>query len=264
MRGFKLLASSLWLAAWPLMAQEIPAGTIIPAMTRTTLDASKARVGQKIEARVMQDVPLTSQTRIRAGAKLVGHVVAVTRAGAASPSRIVISFDRLLMDKTDVPITTSLRSLASMMEVFDAQLPTNAIDDYGTSESDWVTVQIGGDVVYRGGRIVMSDGQVVGKATIAGEVTAKLLASRDGGCRGAIADNDREQAVWLFSSSACGAYGFDDLKIIHAGRRDPVGQIILQSDKNVRLLGGAGLLLRVMASGASSADSSYATARFWH
>ena len=85
-------------------------------------------------------------------------------------------------------------------------------------------------------------------------MTAKLLASRDGGCRGAIADNDREQAVWLFSSSACGAYGFDDLKIIHAGRRDPVGQIILQSDKNVRLLGGAGLLLRVMASGASSAD----------
>ena len=169
MRGFKLLASSLWLAAWPLMAQEIPAGTIIPAMTRTTLDASKARVGQKIEARVMQDVPLTSQTRIRAGARLVGHVVAVTRAGAASPSRIVISFDRLLMDKTDVPITTSLRSLASMIEVFDAQLPTNAIDDYGTSESDWVTVQIGGDVVYRGGRIVMSDGQVVGKATIAGE-----------------------------------------------------------------------------------------------
>jgi hypothetical protein len=60
-----------------------------------------------------------------------------------------------------------------------------------------------------------------------------------------VADNDREQALWLFSPSACGAYGFENLKIAHAGRPNPVGQIILESDKNVRLLAGSGLLLRV-------------------
>ena len=75
MRGFKVLASSLLLMASGLLAQEIPVGTVIPVMLQTTLDAKKAKVGQKIEARVMQDVPLSSQTRIRAGAKLVGHVV---------------------------------------------------------------------------------------------------------------------------------------------------------------------------------------------
>ncbi|MGA3316048.1 MAG: hypothetical protein ABSC64_06365 [Candidatus Korobacteraceae bacterium] len=253
MRGPKVLAAGLLLVASALMAQEIPAGTVIPVMLRTTLDARKARVGQKIEAQVMQDIPLSSQTRIRAGAKLVGHVVEVTRPSAASGlpgsrgSRIAVSFDRLMIGGTAIPVTMSLRSLASMMEVFEAQLPTNAIDDYGTTPADWVTVQIGGDVVYRGNGTVMTDGQVVGKSTIGGEVTAKLIASRDGACHGAAAANDREQALWLFSPSACGAYGFAELKIVHAGRHDPVGQIILASDKNVHVPGGSGLLLRVTA-----------------
>lgn len=254
MRAPKLLMAGLLLAAPALRAQEIPAGTVIPVMLQSTLDARKSKPGQKIEARVMQDVPLPAQTRIRAGSKLIGHVVEVTRSIPASGSRIVISFDRLRMGRADVPITTSLRSLASMMDVFEAQLPTNAIDDYGTTPSDWVTVQVGGDVVYRGAGIVMSpDNQVVGKSTGGGDVTAKLIASRERGCGGALADDDREQALWLFSPSACGAYGFQDLKIAHAGRQEPVGQIILESPQNVRLLGGSGLLLRVTtAAGRSS------------
>ena len=252
MRGFKVFVSSLFLLASALMAQEIPAGTIIPVMLRTTLDARKARVGQKIEARIMQDVPLASRTRIRAGTKLLGHVVEVKRPSAASGSRIVMSFDQLMIRGSAIPVTTSLRSLASMMEVFEAQLPTNAIDDYGTTPADWVTVQIGGDVVYRGAGTVMFDSQVVGKSTIGGDVTAKLIASRDGACHGAIPGDDREQALWLFSPSACGAYGFEDLKIAHAGRQDPMGQIILESDKNVHLRGGSGLLLRATTSGHAS------------
>ncbi len=246
MRGFKLFVSSLLLLASTLIAQEIPAGTIIPVMLQTTLDARKVKVGQKIKTRVMQDIPLSSQTRIRAGSKLIGHVVEVTRPTGAFGSRLVISFDRLTTGGAEVPVTTSLRSLASMMDVFEAQVPTTAFADRGTSESDWVTVQIGGDAVYRGAEMVMSpDGQVVGKSTVAGDVTAKPLASRDGGCRGVVAGNDRPQALWLFSPSACGAYGFENLKIAHAGRQNPVGQIILESDKNVHLGGGSGLLLRV-------------------
>src|ERR1022692_1594600 len=195
----------------------------------------------------MQDVPLPSQTRIRAGAKLVGQVVEVTRPSATSGSRIVMSFDHLIIRGAEIPVTTNLRSLASMMEVFEAQLPTNAIDDYGTTPADWVTVQIGGNVVYRGNGTVMTDGQVVGKSTLGGDVTAKLIASGDGTCRGTAAGNDREQALWLFSPSACGAYGFAELKIVHAGRHDPVGQIILASDKNVHVPAGSGLLLRMTA-----------------
>jgi hypothetical protein len=157
MLGLKVLLPTLLLVP-ALLAQEIPAGTIMPVMLRTTLNAKKANVGQKLEARVTQDVPLSSETRIRAGAKLVGHVVEVMRPATNSGSRIVLTFDRLMVNGASVPVTTSLRSLASMMEVFDAQLPTTAIDDRGTSQSDWITMQIGGDVVYRGAGIVMSHG----------------------------------------------------------------------------------------------------------
>jgi hypothetical protein len=142
MGGFKLFVSLLLLAS-TLIAQEIPAGTVIPVMLQTTLDARSAKAGQKIKARVMQDVSLSSQTQIRAGSKLIGRVVDVTRPTATLGSRIVISFDRLTMNGAEVPVTTSLRSLASMMDVFEAQVPTNAFADRGTSESDWVTVPIG-------------------------------------------------------------------------------------------------------------------------
>ena len=173
MLRLRVLARALLLLTPALLAQEIPAGTVMPVMLQSTLNAKKARIGQTIQARVMQDVPLSSETRIRAGTKLVGHIVEVTRPSTTSGSRIVLTFDRLMIQGASVPVTTSLRSLASMMDVFDAQLPTTAIDDRGTSQSDWVTTQIGGDAVYRGAGIVMSHGEVVGKSTDSGEVTAK-------------------------------------------------------------------------------------------
>jgi len=64
-------------------------------------------------------------------------------------------------------------------------------------------------------------------------------------CSGAI-NSDQKNALWVFSTEACGAYGFgDDLIIAHAGRTDPVGEVVLQGRKNVMVRSGSGLLLRV-------------------
>ena len=152
MRGLKVLVASLLLVASALMAQEIPAGTVIPVMLQTTLDARKARVGQKIDS-----PSHARRSTVFADANSSRRQVGWTRRGSDAAERELqdsahrsISFDRLLIGGAEIPVTTSLRSLASMMEVFEAQLPTNAIDDYGTTPADWVTVQIGGDVVYRG------------------------------------------------------------------------------------------------------------------
>jgi hypothetical protein len=51
--------------------------------------------------------------------------------------------------------------------------------------------------------------------------------------RGPIDGNARPQALWLFSVDACGAYGFNDLKVLHAARTEPVGQITLTSDERL-------------------------------
>ena len=59
---------------------------------------------------------------------------------------------------------------------------------------------------------------------------------------------EREQAVWVFSSAACGAYGLGDLKIASSGASPPQGEIELTSGKNVAIRGGSGWLLLTVAS----------------
>ncbi len=251
MKSMQILCACFVFSAAATSGQQIPAGTTLPVMLRSTLDAKKDAPGRKISARVMQEIRLPDGTSIPVGSHIVGHVLEVN---TTSPSRLVVKFDRLNSRRQSIPLTTSLRAVASMSDVFEAQLPTNNFDEFGTTPADWTTIQVGGDAVYRGsGQVVSRDDRVVGSATVGGDVTAKLAAVPERGCRGAIDGNDREQALWIFSPSACGVYGFHDLRVAHAGRSDPLGEIALESPTNVLVRGGSGLLLRVDSSGASLA-----------
>ena len=236
---------TLILFATQLSAQNsIPAGTILPVQLNSSLNSRKLSTGQVITARVMQDVPLSSGSKIRAGAKVIGHVTAVKRANGAQVS---LRFDTLVAGHHKVLITTDLRALASMMAVEEAQIPAFG-PDRGTSENAWTTEQIGGEVVYRGGGPVANGLQFVGKPAPNGVLVQ--VSSRPGSeCRGDSGDNnDRLQALWVFSSDACGTYGFANLVIAHAGRTNPAGEIILAADHGyVNVRGGSGMLLRVIS-----------------
>lgn len=239
---WKLLLVGYLVSAASLIAQELPTGTALPVMLNSAIDAGKATPGAAIKARLMQDVNLPSGVRIRAGATVLGNIVEVDPPGKSSGSRVAFKLDRLAFDKRTVRFSSHLRALASMNEVFEAQLPTNAIDDYGTSIADWNTVQVGGnEAVYRGDGTVVSANQVVGSATIGGAVQAKLQPVRAGGCHA----STEPQALWVFSTTACGIYGYYDVTIAHRGRTNPVGEIDLVSGGRVQIQRGAGLLLIV-------------------
>ncbi len=241
--------SSLWRVVFLALAisitataQEIPPGTVLPVMLSSTLDARHDKSGQAITGRIMQDVPLPDGITIPRGARILGHIVAARPASPGAPSQLTIKFDRVEFRRHRVPITAHLRALASMNEVYEARMPTNAWDDYGTSPSDWNTVQIGGAGVYRGNGEVVEGDQVVGRATDYGAVMARLTAAPDKGCA---VGSDREQALWKFSPWACGTYGFSDLKIVRSEKGSAAGEIVLQSIHNVHVNGGSGWLLRV-------------------
>ena len=85
-----------------------------------------------------------------------------------------------------------------MQDVFFAQLPTNNFNEYGTSISDWTTVQVGGAAVYRGDGTVREALDIVGRTTDYGAVTAKLIPAPKRGCPAGSAATEREQALWVF------------------------------------------------------------------
>jgi len=210
------------MVAMPLLAQTaIPAGTILPIQLNSSINAKKLKTGTVVTARVMQSIPLSRNRKIPAGAKVIGRVTALDRSNGS----VTLRFDTLLCGKRRIPITTNLRAIASMMEVEQAQIPETG-PDRGTSEYEWITQRIGGEST---------------------NLMLLRVAEKPGArCRGEVADNNRPQAFWVFSSDACGAYGFRNLTIAHAGRTEPVGTITLASSRgDINIRGGSGLLLRV-------------------
>ena len=235
----------LWFCATAVFGQNtIPAGTILPLRLNSALNSKKSKAGQAISATLMQDVPLASRSAIHAGTKVIGHILDVTPPTAASGAKISFGFDTIEISKRKVPLTANLRALASMMEVQGAQLPQSG-PDRGTSENSWTTIQIGDDVVYRGGGPVAHGLEVVGTPAANG-VLCRVRANPAAKCRGETDGNDRPQALWVFSADACGAYGFPDLTIIHAGRSSPIGQVTIGSSRgDFKVRSGSGMLLRV-------------------
>ena len=228
-------------------SQEIPAGTILPIMSSATLDSTRSKPGDQFKGKLMQDVTLPSGKKIRSGAKIQGRVLQSSGPSATAGARLVVRFDRLIADGKQFPINVSLRALASMLDVFDAQLPVGTFDEYGTSISDWTTVQVGGAAVYLGDGTVREALDIVGRAPSYGVVTAKLIPAPKLGCPANSVDSEREQSLWIFSPWACGAYGFEDLKIAHHGATPPVGSIELTAPTTVHVRGGSGWLLRVVS-----------------
>jgi hypothetical protein len=246
MRKTILAAGILLLTTAASVAQQIPPGTLFPVQLDHTIRAATAKAGEPVTAKLMQDVSLAPGERLPYGTRIQGRVSEARAASAGAPARLVLVFDTVRVNGRNLAVHTSLRALASPSDVFQAELPTNMVDDYGSTIHDWNTTQVGGQGVYRGDGIVMSGPDVVGKASSVGEVYAKPIASPRSPCARDTA-TDREQSFWIFSTDACGLYGYESfVKLLHAGRTDPAGTIVLEGPGKLEIRGGSGLLLTVL------------------
>lgn len=235
----RIFAAVLCLPAVILAQSTVPSGTLVPVSLDHRLNSNKVHAGQPITATVMQDIPGTS---IHRNARVLGHILNVDRSGGGL--KLELRFDEVRSHSQSIRLKTSLRALASFLEVQEAERPEE-MGSRGLTPETWDTQQIGGDQVYRGGGPVTERGEVVGRPAAWGVLTEPhTLASLP--CRGVIDDNSRPQAFWLFSINACGVYGFPSVRIEHAGRTNPQGTIVLSSSSGkLDLRSGSALLLRV-------------------
>ena len=228
-----LAAQSISRAVKPLAP-----GTILPVSLDTAVHWNHAYPGQRIRATVMQSIPGTA---IHRGARLEGEVIAVTQ---APQHRLVLRFTTLRLRHAQLPVAVSLRAMASLLEVEEAEVPED-MAMRGTVPENATTRQIGGQQVYRGGGPV-AEGMVAVGQPVAYGILAVPMAHPGEPCRASVGDSSSPQAFWVFSSDACGLYGYDHLRLEHAGRSRPAGEIVFTaSHPNATLQSGSGLLLRV-------------------
>jgi len=233
MRYMTFLGVALLAAASFLTAQDIPTGTVVPIMLTTTVDSAKAHPGDPILAKVMERVPLPDGGDIPQGARVIAHVDQVMAAHGKDPSWIAVEFDRIMIHNREIQVKANVRAVASMMAIYDAQVPFFEPDT--TPPSAVMFAPVGGDPAFRPDNPEKSYKKMV---TFDGELPP--------GCGGRLDRESSTGALWVFSPYACGVYGYGKgLAIVKDGSEEPVGNIIVGSQKNFQLHAGSGWLLRV-------------------
>jgi len=227
------------------ISSSIPAGTVLPAALNGTLSLKDAQRGQPIEARITQEVPLPSGS-IASKSTLKGSIMSIEKDTEGSGVRLTLKFNQLEYRKETASILTYLRAIASLRAVRSAQVPLTGADA-GTPEGWGNTVQIGGDIRYGDGGPVRNRAKLkIGKG-VRGGVLVPLSANPALGCDGPVNGDNHPQALWIFSSDACGVYDLKGVKITHTGKSPPEGSLTLHFDKDdMKLESGTGLLLRIV------------------
>src|SRR5262249_8922333 len=165
----KGMVAFLFLSAFAtgLSAQTtVPPGTVLPVRLNSSVSSTASKSEQSISARIMQDVRLSGGLQIHKGAEVVGHLVKLVPASGNSPAEIILTFTELKLPDRTVPLHTSLRAVASNLEVTDAQTP-KFLDD-ATASTYATTTLVGGEVAYRGGGHVMNGDTLVGEPVYGG------------------------------------------------------------------------------------------------
>jgi type IV secretory pathway VirB10-like protein len=141
----------------------VPAGSVIGLQLETALSSDRARLEDRVEARVSRDVMAAGRVAIPVGARVMGSVIEVDKGGKIkSPSRIGIRFHTVV--------------LADGSEV---ALRTNPIYRDGESPAGNSAKKIGGAAIagaILGGIMGGGKGAAVGGATGAAGGTAAVMA----------------------------------------------------------------------------------------
>jgi hypothetical protein len=229
-------------ATVPVQSHALPHSTAIPVRFEHSVDTTKAKIGDEVTAKTMQVITLPGGSSIPKGALLIGHVVALdafhfdqTPYAHQKPSILSIHFDKLRVGDAAIPVTLSVRAIASTLDSGDATY------SHSTDDTDHVGMMtlIGGTTFSPLDKTIQSkDGDAIGYNRRKG-VFARLIAS------GACGATDTEQSIAIFSPDACGMYGFGGDYLADSGRNGSGTFTLALRGRSVKLYAGSTALLQV-------------------
>lgn len=140
----------------------LPASSVVGLQLETSLSSERARVEDRVDARVSRDVMAAGRVAIPVGARVIGSVIEVDKGGKVkTPAHIGIRFHTLVLaDGSEVPLRTEAIYR-------DAESPA------GTSARKIGGAAVAGAIL--GGIMGGGKGAAVGAATGAGGGTASVM-----------------------------------------------------------------------------------------
>jgi hypothetical protein len=186
---------------------QLPPQTTLPIVFTNTVSAERAHAGDPVLAKTLQAIELPNGMTLRAGTRVVGHVVDSsafvydkTPYARQKNSTLTVHFDAVTADGEQIPLNVSVRAIANVFATTAAEEPVASdMDPLGT------LTLVGGEYLIPSQREVRNmDGDVVAYNKHGG-VYAHLI--QNGRCDG----NSTEVSMGIFSATACGAYGYGDV-----------------------------------------------------
>jgi hypothetical protein len=225
--GFAILAGAILAAVAAAQTEPsavaLPSGTAVNAELNSSVDSKKAKVGDKVEAHVTEEIKYAGKIIVPKGAKLEGHVTEATaRSKGDSGSTLAIQFDKAIVKKgEEIPLNVAILAIAAAQPDFSGGGPGSGSDSRG------------------GGSAPTGNGSPMGSShtptASPGTPTYPAVADGTMGANGA----------GQLSAKSRGVYGLSDLKLMAASSSGSQTTVITSSGKNVHLDGGTRLLLVV-------------------
>jgi hypothetical protein len=88
-------------------------GTLLRLELDKSVDAKKAKVGDPVVAKMMDELLAGDQVVAPRGAKVLGHVAEVAAHQGDTPSTLGITFDKILVNNQEVPLTGAIQAIGN-------------------------------------------------------------------------------------------------------------------------------------------------------
>lgn len=206
----------------PSGSANIPSGPSVTVELNSSIDSKRAKVGEKVEARTMEELKSGKDVLVPKGTKVIGHVrEASARVKGDTESSLAIVFDKAVPKKeAEIPLNVMIVAVAAPAQAtFAAGEPSPGSDPLANTKTGAQTSPMGSSRPQNPN---------------AGSYP-----------RPGLPDNAAAgpNAAGPLPANSRGIYGLKDLKLVVREQANAAATIITSSGKEVRLDGGTRLLL---------------------